>query len=183
MKQIIFTIILIFAFCFAAFAQTDKNPCTEIKFDLPNQVPFPEKPITFSVKVGGDTEKYKLSYEWTVSKGKILQGQGTSRIEFLAAEKDAATNVNVSVRVSGLPKDCPNTHSDIFGIGYIPEGDPIDRFGKIVLDDYKARLEGLRREIGNDPTAEGLITVTFDKKYSRANKISNLKKTFIVWNG
>src|SRR5215210_4367097 len=110
MKQIIFTVILILAFCFAAFAQTNKIACPEISFVLPNHMPHPDVPITFSAKVGETTEKYNLSYEWTVSRGKILQGQGTSNIEFLAAEEDAGANFNVSVKVIGLPKICSNSY-------------------------------------------------------------------------
>lgn len=88
MKQIIFATILILALCFVAFAQAEKDKCPQIYFAVsPSGIPLPEKITTFEVKFGENQELQNLGYEWTFSRGKILRGQGTSKVEFLAGKK------------------------------------------------------------------------------------------------
>ena len=184
MKRIIFIDILIFAFCLAALAQNNENQCPEIKLILSSRMPVPNVPITFMAKVGENIEKYNLSYEWTVSKGKILQGQGTSIVEFLATEEDAGTNFNVFVKVNGLPKDCSDSYSDVLGIDSLPIEEPYEILGKPVkkrLGLYKARIESFIFPIKDYPNSEGLITVRFEKNESRISKISRLRKIYNVF--
>lgn len=175
MKQIIFATILILTLCFVA--QAKENQCPEIKFISPNQVIQPGKSAIFEVKVGGGTEKYNLSYEWTFSKGKILKGQGTSQVEFLTTREYAGENIDVSVKVIGLPKDCSNTYSDIFPIASLPIYEPFDRFGKLKeLNEYLARIDGLFISLNENLLSEGLIIISFEKKDGRSYKLSHLKK-------
>jgi len=184
MTRVIFTAILIFAFCLAAFAQTSRNVCPKISFVLPNQMLFPDEPITFSARVGENMKKQNLSYEWAFSTGKILKGQGTSQVEFLATEEDEAANVNISVKVFGLPKDCSNTYSDIFGIASLPIGKPFEKLGKPNkkrLREYFVRIDGFMIPVEDYPKSEGLITITFEKNDNRNYKISLLKKIFNVF--
>lgn len=179
MKHIVFSTILIFTFCFVVFAQAKENQCPEIKFISPNQVIQPGESVIFEVKVGEDTEKYNLSYEWTFSKGKILRGQGTSRVEFFAAREDEGTNFEVSVKIIGLPKDCSDTYSDIYPVANLPIGEPVDRFGKLkTSDEYKARIDAFMISINQDPSYEGLILVALDKGDSRNYKIWGLKQIY-----
>lgn len=182
MKQIISIAVLIFAFCFAAFAQA--NDCPEITIVTPNDTLVPGKPATISVAVGGKTAKTGLVYEWTVSAGGIVKGQGTPEIEFVATiEENEIANINVDVKITGLPKDCPNTASDIMPVAQRIFGDPVDKFGKIALDDRKARLDSFLIQIANDPDGEGLIVLTLEKRDSRTYKISLLKNIlkFLEW--
>lgn len=183
MKQIIFTTILTLAFCFAAFAHAAENKCPEISFDLPNQMIFPDEPVIFSVKVGENTEKYNLTYEWTFSRGKILKGDGTSQVEFLATEEDERTNVEVSVKIVGLPENCADTYSDIYGIASLPIGDPVATLGKPKptrkgVENYLSQIDGFMISVKDYPNSEGLITLLFEKKDSRNYKTSLLKKIY-----
>ena len=43
--------------------------------------PEPGKPLKFKANVVGGKPKFEISYNWTVDKGKITFGQGTSAIE------------------------------------------------------------------------------------------------------
>ena len=174
MKQIVFTAIIIVASCFMAFAQTN-NFCPAIKLDLPNTIFFPDEIVAFSVKIDENSEKNNLTYEWSFSRGKILEGQGTPQIKFSAAKEDEGASVNVSVKVIGLPKDCNNNLTDIFGVDSLPIGEPVDYFGKIALDDRRYRLDSFIIQLANDPNAEGLIVLDLEEKDSRTYKTSLLK--------
>ena len=176
MKQIISSAILILVFCLAAFAQANENQCPKIKFISPNQLISSDDSTIFEVKVGEGTEKLNLSYEWTFSKGKIIRGQGTSQVEFLAMRENENTNINVSVKVVGLPKDCSNIYSDIYSVATRPIGEPADSFGKLrTSKEYLARIDSLFIELDNNSSYEGLIVIRFGKSNSRNYKISYFK--------
>ncbi|MCA1622518.1 MAG: hypothetical protein LC768_07950 [Acidobacteria bacterium] len=179
MKQIIFTVILILAFCFAAFAQANKNSCPKIILTLPHKPLFPKEFAYFIVKIN-EAEKFNVEYLWTVSTGKIIQGQGTSKIEFLAGKENQGANVNVSVKVNGLPKNCTDTASDVIGIIQLPIGEPYGNLGKHKstkngLLEYLATLDGFLISVRENGLSEGLIVLRFDKKDNRSYKISLLQ--------
>jgi archaellin len=68
MKQMIFTAILIFAFYFAAFAQTDVSSCPKIKNKAPETVYENNK--TFKVSASFENENSSLisKFDWIVVK-------------------------------------------------------------------------------------------------------------------
>ena len=175
MKQVIFLTIFILAFCFDVFAQTSKNICPQIKFVSPNELIVPDKSSNFIVEVSEIPEKDNLRYEWTFSRGEILKGQGTKQIEFSANEEDAGANFTVSVKVKGLPKDCSDTYSDTFSVALLPIIEPIDDFGKIALDEYRARLDNFIVTLANSPNYEGLISLEFAENSRNGYKISLLR--------
>ena len=53
--------------------------------------------------------------------------------------------------------------------------EPVDKFERLTRDDLKARLDGLRLGLANDPTAEAIINIEFDQKDSRKKKVALLK--------
>lgn len=54
-------------------------------------------------------------------------------------------------------------------------GEPVEGFGKVSLDNYRARLESFLVAVKADPTYEGLIELKFNKRDSRNYKITLLK--------
>jgi len=175
MKQIVFAVILIFVGGFTVFAQSDANKCPEIKFVAPKEIINPENPTFFIVEVGENNIQNDLQYEWKFSLRKLLSGQGTSKVEFVASEEENGANVTVSVKVTGLPKNCSDTYSDVYGIAALIEDETFDDFGKVSLDHYKSRIDTLWVTIANNPNSEGLIHQMFDEKAMRAYKISLLR--------
>ncbi|HMS38928.1 MAG TPA: hypothetical protein PKE69_01790 [Pyrinomonadaceae bacterium] len=179
MKLFILNIILIFLFCLTVSAQTNQNSCPEIKFDLPNGIPVPEKTTIFEVKVGENAEKLNLSYEWTFSKGQIIRGQGTSRVEFIVMKEDEGSSFEVSVKIVGLPRNCSNTYSDVIPVASPLIGDPFDAFGKLnTLDEYKAIMDNFMLGINDNPLSEGLISTVLNKNAPENYKIASLKQMY-----
>lgn len=175
MKQIIFTIILILALCFAAFAQANENTCPKVEIVFPEEMLVPGQAVIFAAEIDESAKKYNLGYEWTFSKGKIIKGQGTSKIEFAASEEDEGSNITVAVKIIGLPKNCSDTISHIVAVIDIPEEDPLDEFGKIDLNIYRGRLDSLLARVESYPNAKGLIQLKFNKNDSQKHKKLRLK--------
>lgn len=187
-RQTIFTAIFIFVFCFAAFAQANENFCPKITIVLSDEFLVPGKIATFTAKVDKEAGESDVKYVWTVSRGEILKGQGSSQIELLTAEQDQGTNVTVSLTLSGLSKDCAATVSEVVSVIDIPEGHPVDEFGKITSGEKKARMDNYFIGLQNDPTAEGIIMLQNDndlmpllKFLSNYIKFRNFDKTRITF--
>lgn len=182
LRRIIFTAILVLAFSFAAFAQVNENPCPAIEIITPNEPLGIGKPVNVFVRLNGKIEETVFSYEWTTSAGEILRGQGKSEIEFVIREPDTS-NVNVTVRIIGLAKNCSSEASDVMPVTPTLHIDPVDRFGKLTLDDYKARLDNFLVSVQSDPVSEGLIIIRFDTTDNRGYKTSLLRNIleFLEW--
>ena len=170
--------ILISAFCCAAFGQDGKSLCPKIEMTPVNQ------PLNFGVKanillkVDESAKKYNLEYNWTFSMGKILTGQGTSIVEFIVEEPSDVVNINATVKITGLPKICSDTISEYIPIFMICDPEPADVFGKLLLNDLRARLDSLFARLVNDSEAKGVLKIRFDKKDARKYKISRLKSFY-----
>lgn len=177
MKQFIAGVILILALSnAAAFAQTDKSFCSEIKFAEEQRLLNVNEPAQISVAVGEEFKNYKIKYLWAASGGKITRGQGTSAIELTPGSEDQDSNIFVTVKLSGLPEKCLDVNTHTFAVTR-PSWHPwFDRFGKLPGYELEGRLDNFFVAIINDPAAGGLIVLEFDKAETRAKKIKRLNR-------
>jgi len=178
MKRIIFTAILILAFCFAAFAQVNENQCPKIS--LTNTIPISEVPVKFTAETGNEIDKYNVEYQWKVKDGKIIEGQGTKTLKVLYYEKHNEVNTPVTLEIKGLPENCENTFSTRFYMKIV-RSKPIkfwrtvflDEYEKVTIGDEKARLDNFFITLQEDKTAEGFIRLQVN---TRANLHGRLKR-------
>lgn len=178
MKKIIFTATLIFAFCFAAFAQANKNSCPKIS--LTNTIPIWEVPVTFTAEIDKEIDKYNVEYQWKVEDGKIIEGQGTKILKVLYYEKYSEVNTPVRLEIKGLPENCENTFSTRFYMKIV-RSKPVkfwrtiflDEYEKVTIGDEKARLDNFFITLQEDKTAEGFIRLQTN---TRANLYKRLKQ-------
>lgn len=176
-RKIIFTAIFVFAFCLVVSARDIKDAqCPKITVIGPDSTKQPGEPFSFTGKVVGDVEKSDISYFWTVSKGKILKGQNTSKIELTTTEDEENSTVNATLKIIGLPENCPNSATDIAVIASLPIGEPVESFGKIDLEDYKYRLDNFFIYLNQSLYSEGLIEIKFNRQDSQKYKISLLNE-------
>ena len=129
--------------------------CPEIVADGPADVGLRGNDITFRIKNIPPSPGKALTYNWTISAGTIVSGQGTAAIVTdLTGGRTLGTEVTVEIR--GLPASCQNSISyslpPIIGCGR-----PLDSYGNIRFNDEKARLDNIAIELQNDPTARGHI--------------------------
>lgn len=112
MKSILLTIslLLFVAIGFVKAQPSDTIPCPALQLKGPKDNKVAEgKELTVSVvPLGKQYEKYELTYNWSLSNGEILKGQGTSKIYIdTRGMKDQSTSI--MVEISGLKAGCENT--------------------------------------------------------------------------
>ena len=161
-----------------AFASTNVlvNPCPPPRPVCPSvQVSCPQhvgidQPLTFTSNVTGGTNVGTPIYNWTVSAGTIIEGQGTSTVK-VDTTGLAGQTVRATLSIGGYPLDC----SDSCAIQIpIPEVKcrKFDEFPAISRNDEKARLDNFGIELQNDPTSTAYVVVS----PGRANRSSDIQR-------
>lgn len=131
--------------------------CPAIEIVCPTDV-APGQPITFSSRLtGGIPASTNPVYNWTVSAGTIIQGQGTDTIKVDTNGLGGQT-VRASLSVGGYNLECA---ADC-GISVpLPKlyNRKFDEFPDISRNDEKARLDNYAIELQNDPTSTAHVVV------------------------
>ena len=155
MKQIFFTTILALIFSFSVLGQAENQLCAK----TPGTAGVVEAgtPMKFVATVSGKTEGLTLGYQWKVSAGTIISGQGTCSITVDTTGLAGGTNITAEVTVKGFPECCPNTASETGSVAPKPEREKYDEFGKLPNDEVKARIQNMYVELGNNPNAQGYV--------------------------
>lgn len=82
-----------------------QNPdCARVSVTCPDDLDL-TKPLKFTAKVVGGKRYGEVSYNWTVSKGTIEMGQGTSTIEVNLNGEDCQ-GLTATVEVGGVDPSC-----------------------------------------------------------------------------
>jgi hypothetical protein len=131
--------------------------CPSILISCPDKI-TPNQPITFSANVAGGFPNIPPVYNWTVTAGKIISGEGTSTIT-VDTTGLAGQSVRASLAMSGYKSlNCGATC-----IVQIPPELPVcrkfDEFAAIARNDEKARLDNYAIELQNDPSATAYVVV------------------------
>ena len=158
----IFPLLFCLVSFFAGFAsaQTNPNPnCPNLNVSSGGIVK-PGEPMLFTAQVEGYGTS-GLSFDWSVSTGEILEGQGTTTIKVLK-KKDNRENLTATVQVKGLPEGCGNTASETEPIcNCIVPSVLFDEFSIPAPQIDKARLADFIIELQKNPNAQGYIIEYF----------------------
>lgn len=131
--------------------------CPNIEIVCPTNVGI-DQPLTFTSHATGGTPSIAPVYNWTLSAGTIIEGQGTNTIKVNTTGL-AGQTVRASLSLPGYGSllcsaDC--------GVSIpIPKivSRKFDEFPDIQRNDEKARLDNLVIELQNDPTAMAYVVV------------------------
>jgi hypothetical protein len=86
--------------------RTTVVPCPTISVSCPSAVE-PKQPVVFEATVAGGPADIKPSYRWSISAGKILSGQGTSKLVVDVSEL-GGKSITATVSVGGdYNPSCP----------------------------------------------------------------------------
>lgn len=165
----------------SGIAVIGQQACPEIDLLLPNGVIEAEASATVVARLSGGFDYSSSALRWSLSKGKIASGQGTAAITFVTSEDDEGTNIKVTLSVGGLPPHCRSVASDLIGIASLPIGEPVDTLGKIgstkkAFWSFLSILDTYMSVVINSPNYEGVITVEFNRKDKRQEKVRHLKR-------
>jgi hypothetical protein len=168
MKSLLFNSVLILISCAAAFAQTNEiSPCPTIDVTgSPRIIQFGET-ATYTANLSEEAKKFNLQYQWAVSGGEIIEGQGTLVVRILRKPENAGESLTLTIEIIGLPEKCPNTSSESLACTLPPSLLTVDEFSASASQINKARLGNFAVELQNAPSAIGYITENFARKTSR----------------
>ncbi len=116
-----------------------------------------DQPLTFRSNVSNVSSGIVPTYNWTVSAGRIIEGEGTSSIT-VDTTGLAGQTVRATLSMGGYNLDC----SDMCAVQIpipIQRSRKFDEFPHIARNDEKARLDNLVVEMQNDPTASAYVIV------------------------
>ncbi|MFV0387446.1 MAG: hypothetical protein ACK5NT_01730 [Pyrinomonadaceae bacterium] len=118
--------------------------------------------LTFTANVSGGSGD-EPTYTWSVDKGSIVSGQGTSTIVVSTTGLEDTT-VTATVDVGGQCKTRDSTASGSGLVQGTPDASMINEFGKLPNDEVRAQVDQLFIELQNNPGAMGYIVNTGSSK-------------------
>jgi len=127
--------------------------CPNVAIYCPDTVTL-GAPVTFTANLSGGTPNVTPVYNWTVSAGRILSGQGTSSITVDTAGLGGQA-IRATVAVGGYDLNCTATCTT-----QIPAAIDVRRFDQypnVRFNDEKARLDNFAIQLQNEPATRGYI--------------------------
>ena len=135
----------------------------------------PGQSMIFTANMAGGTPA-TVTYNWSVSAGRIASGQGTSSI---TVDTTGLSNTNVTATVN-ISNPCPTancrtTASETGSVAEPPKAVLIDDFGVLKADDVRARIDAFIVALQNNPNNQGYIINNGSAKEvaARENLIKN----------
>src|ERR1041384_6379300 len=131
--------------------------CPAIEIVCPTNVAT-DQPLTFSSRyTGGVPANVTPVFNWTVSAGTIISGQGTDTIK-VDTTGLAGQTVRASLSMGGYNLECSADCAVTIPLPR-PVSKRFDEFPDISRNDEKARLDNFGIEMQNDPTATAYVIV------------------------
>ena len=132
--------------------------CPSILISCPEKV-VSNQPLQFCASVAGGSPNVARVYNWTVSAGKIISGEGTNCIT-VDATGLSGQSVRATLVMGGYENNLNCTATCIVQIPpELPVCRKFDEFPAIPRNDEKARLDNYAIELQNDPTSTAYVIV------------------------
>lgn len=113
--------------------------------------------MTFTANLNGGNQDAP-TFNWTVSTGTIVEGQGTPTITVSTEGLSGDTTVTATVDIGGLCAACGTLSDSETGVVAGPIGpELVDEFGPLANDDVKARLDAFASNLSSNPDSQGYI--------------------------
>ena len=175
MKRVIFTVILILAFCFAVLAQANENLCQKIKINAPESI---QAGATFSVSASFENENQPSTskFDWTIiNENEVIKISESGIIK--VNSKNLRDVVEIIILTDNLDKKCqipaltkvlsvPN-----FGSPYI-----LTEYSELSWNEERGILDAAVFEMNEKKDMKLLAYIYFNKKDSQAQRKNYLIK-------
>jgi hypothetical protein len=152
--------------------------CPNVTINCPD-VQQAGTPITFTASVSGGTPGVSPVYNWKVSSGAILSGQGTPTITVDTAGL-AGQPITATVEVAGYNLDCRAQCQA--SVPAPPNPTKFDEIGEVQRDDEKARFDVFAIELQNSPGSRGYIIAYGgrNKRYGTGRQRAERARDYLV---
>lgn len=171
MKKLSYISLLIVIFFLTAFAQNNSS-CPKVEFKSPISATVAGDVMVFEISLTNEIKDVNLEYNWTVSSGQILSGQGTSLIKVATTRELEEQNITAIVEIKGFPENCPSKFSESGFVVPITGDYFPDEYGKISLKEEFTRFDELFTRLANVPNSRGfvLMEISENERFIDAKK-------------
>ena len=142
--------------------------CPSISISCPDKVEI-NQPLEFCVSAAGGSPNVRQVYNWSVSAGRIISGEGTNCITV-----DTTGLAGQSVRATLDMPGYSDLNCSATCIVQIPNEPPkcrkFDEYSKIARNEEKARLDNYAIELQNDPTTMAYVVV-YPERAAKAGEV------------
>ena len=125
-----------------------------------------DQPVTFTANLSGGTPGINPSYNWTISAGRIISGQGTPSIT-VDTTGLAGQTVRATLDIGGFGTPCPASCAVAIPIVNRPR--KFDEYYDISRNDEKARLDNYAITLQAEPGSQGYVIV-YPSRKAKANQ-------------
>jgi hypothetical protein len=146
--------------------------CPNVSIYCPDTVTL-GAPVNFTVNLSGGTPGITPNFNWSITAGTIISGQGTPSISVDTAGL-AGQSITASVEVGGYDLRCPANCT--VQLPRKVTSTLTDYYPPIRLNDEKARLDNFAIQLQNEPSAKGYIIVYGGRKANAAEKQKRIKR-------
>ncbi|MDQ3667579.1 MAG: hypothetical protein M3410_13580 [Acidobacteriota bacterium] len=129
--------------------------CPNVYITCPDRVEL-DQPVTFTSSLTGGSGNVTPNFNWTVSAGRIIEGQGTGSIK-VDTTGLAGQTLSATLTMGGYPLDCSASCSISFPVPLRCK--KFDEFGELSRNDEKARLDNYAIEVQNDPSSTAYVVI------------------------
>ena len=130
--------------------------CPAVEVSCPTALGI-DQPVTFTSRYTGGTAGINPVYNWTVSAGTIVGGQGTDTIK-VDTTGLAGQTVRAAVSLGGYNLECAANCAVTMPVPTFASR-RFDEFPDISRNDEKARLDNFGIEMQNDPSATAFVII------------------------
>ena len=130
--------------------------CPAVEVTCPTTLGI-DQPLTFTSRYQGGTAGITPVYNWTVSAGTIMEGQGTDTIK-VDTTGLAGQSIRASLSLGGYNLECAANCAVTIPVPKLTSR-RFDEFPDISRNDEKARLDNFGIEMQNDPSATAYVIV------------------------
>lgn len=118
-----------------------------------------------------------LKYDWKVSGGSIIKGQGSDTIEVQTTKENAGENIVVTVTVSGFSSVCDNSAAETVVVApRIRCGLPVDEFSTPSANEVKARVDNIFIQLNTSPNTFALFEIQFSESEKLQERKLRIKR-------
>ena len=167
------------AFSSVAIVVTDCPPpppppivCPNVTVSCPDAV-SENAPTTFTSTISGGSAGITPTYNWTISAGRIISGQGKPSIT-VDTTGLAGQTIRADLDVGGYGMRCPASCATSILIVNKPQ--KFDEYYDIARNDEKARLDNYVIQLQSDPGSQGYVIVYPSRKASAAQAQARAKR-------
>lgn len=134
-----------------AYIPAEAVTCPSVWLDAQASHVDKNTPAVFSVLF---RPTYTGSFTWSVSAGRILEGQGTGSIK---VDVTGLQKITVSVVADNLSNECRRETRNVFDIG--PRPILVDEFGRLPESDLRARFDAYLVALSQEPSYRGYTII------------------------